>query len=708
MSSSQPLVSIILPVYNGAQMVCAALESAFAQTFQDFEIIAIDDGSTDDSAQILGSFEPRIRVLNQKNGGASKARNLGIESARGEWVAFLDADDIWEPQKLEKQVELMRQNPKTGVSFSECLYFDENREWNADFGARVPAMSAIFEAMLSEHFIAMSSVMVRRECFQKVGVFDESLVGCEDYNLFLRLARQFQFRFLAEPLVKLRCHDGNLSNDLPQMCHDEIANLDKIAALFPDLAIPKRRLKSKILFRFGGYYFDAGDFKSARSCFARALACAPLQLKNYPFLCAALLPESVRENARNVVRVVRRSGKSEEKTNSEEVPNAPQKSTLGTSDSQLPTPNSTAPKTVVMVTWSLVAGGSETYALTLAKNLDPAQFKPVLCALDQGGALESEIARLEIPFHIMHRAPGLQFRLMARMFRLFRAHRAKIVHTHHFNQLFYSLLGAKLCGARVIHTEHSIEAYKSPRLRLALRILSLGCYRVLAIGDDGARVLRENVGISPRKLEIVRAGIDLDAFNEARDDARRELEIGANVPIAAIVARLSPEKNHRVLLEAWKKVVEKIPDAVLLLAGEGGEKAALCAQIETLNLENRVQLLGVRRDVARVLAACDCFVLSSDREGLPVSVLEAMAAARPVVATSVGDLPLVVRPNETGFLVPPCDADALSEALIAVLSDQARAQKMGEAGKRAVASFGLEPMIEAHQKLYGACKEDKS
>lgn len=377
-------------------------------------------------------------------------------------------------------------------------------------------------------------------------------------------------------------------------------------------------------------------------------------------------------------------------------------------NSPLDNPKISTPIPVVMVTWSFVAGGSETYALTLAKNLDRARFAPILCALDQGGALENEIENQKIPFHIMHRAPGFQWRLMRRMWRLFRKNRAKVVHTHHFNQLFYSLLGAKLCGARVIHTEHSVEMYKNPRLRLALRILSLGCHQVIAIGEDGARVLRENVKVSPRKLQIVRAGIDWDAFNQTRDEARQEMKIAPEIPVAAIVARLSSEKNHRVLLQAWAKVVEKLPDAILLLAGEGDEKSALETQIAALGLENRVRMLGVRRDVARVLAACDCFVLSSDREGLPMSVLEAMAAARPVVATIVGDLPRVVCNGQSGFLVPPRDPNALAQALIAVLSDKTRAAQMGEAGKIAAQNFGLQPMIEAHQRLYDVSQGAKS
>ncbi len=363
-------------------------------------------------------------------------------------------------------------------------------------------------------------------------------------------------------------------------------------------------------------------------------------------------------------------------------------------------PKSSKPQPVIILTWSFVAGGAETYALTVARNLDRQQFSPIMCALDQGGALEEEIKRLGIPNHIMHRKPGIQLGLMWRLFRLFQRNRVRVVHTHHFNQLFYSFIGAKLCGARLIHTEHSIEAYKSPKLRKALKLMSSGCHKVTVIGNDGLRVLRDEVGISPDKLQIILAGVDLDAFGQPREAARRELDVPQNAPVAAIVARLSSEKNHRNLLAAWHQVVQQIPDAILLMAGDGPEKAALTEEIEHLGLQQNVRLLGVRRDVARILAASNLFVLSSDREGLPVSILEAMAASRAIVATAVGDIPAVVREGETGLLVPPKDPPAMAQALTTLLTDLDKTTAYGIAGRTAVESFGLRPMIEAHQKLY--------
>ncbi|MGE5611967.1 MAG: glycosyltransferase, partial [Bacillota bacterium] len=272
------------------------------------------------------------------------------------------------------------------------------------------------------------------------------------------------------------------------------------------------------------------------------------------------------------------------------------------------------PRTVMQITWSLVAGGSETYALTLAANLDPRRYRVAFCAVDQGGALEPEIARLGIPCSIMHRRPGIDLRLMWRLYRLFKQTRVDVIHTHHFNQLFYSLLGAKLVGARIIHTEHSIECYKKRRLRLALRLLSLFCHRITAIGSDGQRFLLENVGIPARKLQVVHAGVDLARFTETRAKARQALGFSEQDRIVTIVARLSPEKNHALLLAAFADVIRRVPNARLLIVGDGTHRDAVRNEIGRLNLAAHVQMLGVRRDVPRILAASDLLVLSSDRE----------------------------------------------------------------------------------------------
>jgi L-malate glycosyltransferase len=357
---------------------------------------------------------------------------------------------------------------------------------------------------------------------------------------------------------------------------------------------------------------------------------------------------------------------------------------------------------VMQVTWGLVAGGAEMYAFTVAANLDAQKYRAMLCAIDKGGALEPEIERRGIPYFVMNRRQGIDWKLMWRLYRLFKENRIDIVHTHHFNQLFYSVLGAKLTGARIVHMEHSVEFLKHKRLAKALQFLSRFCDKVIAIGSDGARALKELAGIPEGKLEIIRAGVDPANYGESKGEARRLLGLNQQEKIAVIVARLFPEKNHKLLLEAFAEVVRRVENARLLIVGDGVEEAAIQNEITRLKLREQVTMMGVRRDVARILAASDVFVLSSDREGLPIAVLEAMAAAKPVVATAVGDLPMVVKDFETGRVVPAKNPQALAAALIEVLGDEKKALNMGAKALRTVDEYSLKTMVAKFELLYAA------
>lgn len=357
---------------------------------------------------------------------------------------------------------------------------------------------------------------------------------------------------------------------------------------------------------------------------------------------------------------------------------------------------------VMQITWSLVAGGAETYALTVASGLDSNRYRALMCGVDQGGALEGEITRRKIPYHILNRRQGIDYGLFGRVYRLLRKERVDVIHTHHFNQLFYSLPAALLLGIRVIHTEHSIEAYKKRHLRWALRLMSIFCHKVTAIGADGESTLLKRVGIPRRKLQVIRAAVDLKRFEADPAESRAALGLGADEQVVSIVARLYPEKRHDLLLRAFRRVVEKVPNAKLLIVGDGTEKQAIVDQVAALKLGTSVEVMGVRRDIPVILAASDVSVLCSEREGLPISVLEAMAATRPVVATRVGDLPLVVKDGVTGLLVDSENEEQLANALTRLLTDQQMAARFGAAGRALVEQdYSLERMVREHADLYG-------
>ena len=359
----------------------------------------------------------------------------------------------------------------------------------------------------------------------------------------------------------------------------------------------------------------------------------------------------------------------------------------------------------LQVCQSLEAAGSQQYAVSLAAELNRRLYTPVVCSMNEGGPLEAELLAREIPFTVMNSPAGLRPEALWHLFKLFRRTRAEVVHTHHFRQLLHSIVPAKLVGARLVHTEHTslnhpLDDYGKLRCRIALRLLSRMCDAVVAVGTDGAQFLRDEIGIPGDKVYVVPGGINIEQYCESRQDCRLALGFQTTDRIIVTVARLYPQKNHRLLLAAFDILHRKSENAKLLIVGGGPEEGVVRAEIDRLGLGLSVSMLGIRRDIPRILAASDLFLMSSDFEGVPISVLEAMAACLPVVSTNVGDLPMVVRDGVNGRLVPPGNPEALAAAALEVLSEPGVAARMGAAGRRHVENFTARAMAEKYEQLY--------
>jgi glycosyltransferase involved in cell wall biosynthesis len=198
-----PLVSVIIPAFNRGWCLREAVDSVLAQEFTDFELIVVDDGSTDGTAELLEAYRPKVRLLRQANRGVSAARNRGIAAARGELIAFLDSDDLWLPKKLSTQVEFFRVHPDALIVQTEECWVRKGRRVNP--GKRHRKLSGmIFEPSLDLCLVSPSAVMVRRELFDRVGLFDEGLPACEDYDLWLRVGCCMPIHLIDIPLVVKR------------------------------------------------------------------------------------------------------------------------------------------------------------------------------------------------------------------------------------------------------------------------------------------------------------------------------------------------------------------------------------------------------------------------------------------------------------------------------------------------------------------------
>ena len=207
----KPLISVIIPTYNRAWTLAKAVDSVLAQTYPEVEILVVDDGSTDGTADMLSTYGDAIQVLTIENGGVSRARNQGIVATQGTIIAFLDSDDSWLPEKLEEQVTFFNENPEALICQTEEIWIRNGKRVNPCKHHKKPS-GEIFEASLHLCLVSPSAVMIKRSLFDTVGLFDESLPACEDYDLWLRIACRFPIYTTASPLVvKHGGHEDQLS-----------------------------------------------------------------------------------------------------------------------------------------------------------------------------------------------------------------------------------------------------------------------------------------------------------------------------------------------------------------------------------------------------------------------------------------------------------------------------------------------------------------
>ena len=226
-----PTVSVIIPTYNRVSRLGETLCSVFNQTYQDFELIVIDDGSTDDSRETLKRFrDNRLRYVYQENRGVSSARNTGIRLATFSWLCFLDSDDYWKPHKLQRQLEALQNCPNYRVSYTDEIWIRRGKRVNQK-KIHQKYGGWIYHRCLPLCIISPSSVLVHQAVLNQEGVFDEELPVCEDYELWLRIACRHPILFLQDPLiVKVGGHPDQLSHSMWGMDRYRVKALLKIAS----------------------------------------------------------------------------------------------------------------------------------------------------------------------------------------------------------------------------------------------------------------------------------------------------------------------------------------------------------------------------------------------------------------------------------------------------------------------------------------------
>lgn len=323
------LVSVILPTYNRSQYIREAVQSVLEQTFKDFELIIIDDGSTDNTIETVKAFlkDKRIRYVKQENAGAAAARNRGLSMSTGNYIAFIDSDDIWEKDKINIQLSIMNALPDVSLVFSDFSSMDRNGniqnshlrtyfhvldEYNLDYehvfnqykhfdNIGKVYWGNIYKTMIFGNIILTSTCMCRKEIFTKVGVFDTRYKMLEDYDLFLKITQEFNVAIVDRPLVRYQYSNNQLSGEanFDKLCTNLIGIFNKNIAATTEKDFLERNAR-KIRRRLGMYqamqaynYFSHDNVRLAVRFYWQSIRNNPVNYKSYIYLLLSFLPSGI-------------------------------------------------------------------------------------------------------------------------------------------------------------------------------------------------------------------------------------------------------------------------------------------------------------------------------------------------------------------------------------------------------------------------------
>jgi glycosyltransferase involved in cell wall biosynthesis len=352
---------------------------------------------------------------------------------------------------------------------------------------------------------------------------------------------------------------------------------------------------------------------------------------------------------------------------------------------------------------TLRPGGAERVAVSVAARLDKARFEPFVCASRRvpWSPLREILDAAEVPLLTLDRTRRLSVWRWSPLLSLLRRERIDVIHAHMFGSNVSGTIIGRLARVPVIVAhEHSWSFEANPiRYTLDRELIGRGAHVVVAVSSADRLRMIELEGVPSAKIRLVPNRIG--PLPPPEQDLRAELGISPDTPVIGTLTVLRPEKALEVLVEATSLLTPRFPELKVLIAGAGREEQRLRALIAARGLEDKVLLLGFRRNVADVLAALDVAVFCSDREGSPLAVIESMSAGLPIVATRVGGVPDLVREDENALLVPVRDARALAGAVGRLLADSDLRERFGRsAHERQRRELGIEPTVRALEDLY--------
>jgi glycosyltransferase involved in cell wall biosynthesis len=351
-------------------------------------------------------------------------------------------------------------------------------------------------------------------------------------------------------------------------------------------------------------------------------------------------------------------------------------------------------------------GGAEVVVKDILMGHDTDHFEMAACSLYpfSGTAIEKELQEADIKVFYLTKKLGPDVGILKGVYDIFNDFKPHVIHTHRY-VIRYTLIPSLLCRIPVkIHTIHNIP---NKEVDLAGRFIHFFAYHFFNYKPIGVSKNISDYASNYYRIENIPYIYNGRRFNSSssktdlRSKIRKSFDIGDDDIVFISVGRFYPQKNYRFLIETFKKVIDRQRNTILLMAGDGELRAELEHFATEIGLSDKVRFLGIRNDIADLLAASDVFVLTSDWEGLPLTVIEAMASGKPVIATAVGGVPELIADGLNGILVPPGDGTALAKAMVRMVQDFSSRKKMGELGRTiAQERFDIPNMVKGYSNIY--------
>jgi len=359
------------------------------------------------------------------------------------------------------------------------------------------------------------------------------------------------------------------------------------------------------------------------------------------------------------------------------------------------------PVGVLYLITELETGGAQTALADLALHLDRRRFQPQAACLYGAGATARRLQASAVPVTNLDMRHKLDGRVLPRLWRLLRHERPVILHAHLFHANLLARLVGQLAGVPIIITTEHTMGMESRFRYVVNRLTASLVHQIVVVSPAVRDFMVHQVGLPASKVAFIPNGVDVARFAEAHPIDRAAWGLPETAPLIGAVMRLDPVKGGENLVRAVAALPHSRQPAHVVVIGAGPCHTAWAALAQDLGVAERIHWVGYQTDVPAWLAACDVFVQPSDWEGMPVAVLEAMAAGRPVVATAVGGTPNVVVEGVTGLLVPPRDPAALARAVQTLLDNPAQARALGAAGRQRVEQhFSLAAVVAQTEALY--------